>query len=81
MNKLITIDDSALDQVSGGGVIASTAGAAVEVATGVVNTAIGTAGRIEDSINGILGGLFGRVGRIAGAAVSGVKGVIGAAIG
>ena len=57
MNKLISIDDTDLDQVSGGGPIATTIG-------NVAGTVIGDLGRIEDKAEALIGRTLGFVGHV-----------------
>lgn len=57
MNQLISIDDSDLDQVSGGGPIATTVG-------NIAGTVIGAAGRVEDKAEALIGHALGFVGQV-----------------
>lgn len=57
MNQLISIDDSDLDQVSGGGPIATTIG-------NVAGTVIGGLGRLEDKADQVIGHALGFVGQV-----------------
>lgn len=57
MNKLISIDDADLDQVSGGGPIATTIG-------NIAGTVIGDLGRLEDKADALIGRTLNAVGQV-----------------
>jgi hypothetical protein len=70
MSKLISIDDADLDQVSGGGPIATAVG-------NVAGTVIGAAGRVEDGLNNLLARPINAIGAVVGGAFGGLKAGLG----
>jgi hypothetical protein len=74
MNKLISLDDSALDQVSGGGPIVNTA-------SNVINGVLGGLGRVEDKAEHVLGNIGYRVGGAIGSLFGGLKGAVDSLLG
>ena len=70
MNKLISIDDSDLDQVSGGGPIVNTVG-------NVLNGLLGGLGRVEDRVEHSLARPLNAAGAFIGGTLGAAKNALG----